>query len=60
MKKVILLLLIFTAVCYFGFADEKVVSNESGLKDLNSLETLKRDFNVHQNKVRIVTLLSPT
>ena len=62
MKKVILLLLISIAVYFYGFAiaDEKDVSNDSGLKDLTSLEILKQDFNVHQDKVRIVTLLSPT
>lgn len=62
MKKVILLLLISIAVYFSGLtiADEKEVSNDSGLKDLASLEILKQDFNVHQDKVRIVTLLSPT
>jgi len=62
MKKVILLSLISIAVYFSGLtiADEKEVSNDSRLKDLTSLELLKQDFNVHQDKVRIVTLLSPT
>jgi hypothetical protein len=62
MNKVALLLLIFTAACLSGLtvADEKEVPNDSGLKDLTSLETLKQDFNIHQDKIRIVTLLSPT
>jgi hypothetical protein len=62
MKKVILILHLFIAVFFAGFtaAEENEISNESGLKDLTSLEILKQDFNVHQDKVRIVTLLSPT
>ena len=62
MKKVTLLLLISVAVYFSGvtIADEKEVSNDLGLKDLTLLEILKQDFNVHQDKVRIVTLLSPT
>jgi hypothetical protein len=60
MKK-ILLLFVFIAVSFSGFtlADEKEASN-SAMKDLTSLEMLKQDFNVHQDEVRIVTLLSPT
>jgi hypothetical protein len=62
MKKVVLFLLLLVTAFYSGFtiADEKEVLNESGLKDLTSLEILKQDFNVNQDKVRIVTLLSPT
>jgi hypothetical protein len=62
MKKVILILLLLATAQYSGFAiaDEKDVPDESGLKDLTSLEMLKQDFNVHQDKIRIVTLLSPT
>jgi hypothetical protein len=60
MKKVILF--VFLAAACFGIviADEKEAANESALKDLTSLEALKQDFNVHGDKVRIVTLLSPT
>jgi len=63
MKKVILFWFLLTAAIYLAFAfgaDEKEVSNNSGMKDLTSLEILKQDFNVHRDKVRIVTLLSPT
>jgi hypothetical protein len=62
MKKVIPLLLIFISVYFpnFTIADEKEVAPESALKDLTSLEMLKQDFNVHQDKIRILTLLSPT
>jgi hypothetical protein len=62
MKKVILFwfLLVVAANLTYAIADDKEVSNESGLKDVTSLEMLKQDFNVHQDKVRIVTLLSPT
>jgi hypothetical protein len=62
MKKVILILLLLATAQYsgIGIADEKDVPNEPGLKDLTSLEMLKQDFNVHQDKIRIVTLLSPT
>ena len=62
MKRIILLLFLLATAHYSGFAiaDEKEVPNESGLKDLSSLEILKQDFNVHQDKIRIVTLLSPT
>jgi hypothetical protein len=61
MKKVILILFLLATAHHSGFAtDEKEVPNESRLKDLTSLEMLKQDFNVHQDNVRIVTLLSPT
>ncbi len=62
MKKLILFLFLLATVSYSGFtiADEKEVPNDSGMKDLTSLEILKQDFNVNQDKVRIVTLLSPT
>lgn len=62
MKKVILFWFVLTTAGFLSFAiaDEKEVPNESRLKDLTSLEILKQDFNVHQNKIRIVTLLSPT
>jgi hypothetical protein len=62
MKKVILILFLLATAHYsiFAIADEKEIPNESGLKDLTSLEILKQDFNVNQDKVRIVTLLSPT
>ncbi len=61
MKKVILILfLLATLYSSFAIADEKELPNDSGMKDLTSLEILKQDFNVHQDKVRIVTLLSPT
>ena len=62
MKKVILLLLVITTTFFSGLtiAGEKEVSNDSGIRDLTSLEILQKDFNVHQDKIRIVTLLSPT
>jgi hypothetical protein len=53
----ILLLLLITTTFFSGFT---IAEEKAEIRDLNSLETLKRDFNVHQNKVRIVTLLSPT
>ncbi|HEY7160252.1 MAG TPA: hypothetical protein VH815_03290 [Acidobacteriota bacterium] len=62
MKNVILILFLMTTALYssIAIADEKEIPNESGMKDLTSLETLKQDFNIHQNEIRIVTLLSPT
>ena len=62
MKKVILFFFLLATASYLGFTapDEKEVPNDSGMKDLTSLEILKQDFNVNQDKVRIVTLLSPT
>jgi hypothetical protein len=62
MKKVILFWFLLVTVCYLGFTipNEKEISNDSGMKDLSSLEILKQDFNDNQGKVRIVTLLSPT
>lgn len=62
MKKVILFwfLLAIGVFLTLAIADEKEIPRESGLKDLTSLETLKQDFNVHQDKIRILTLLSPT
>ncbi len=61
MKKVILFLFLLASASYLGFtsSDEKEIPNDSGMKDLTSLEILKQDFNVNQDKVRIVTLLSP-
>lgn len=62
MKKVILFwfLLAIGVFLTLAIADEKEIPRESRLKDLTSLETLKQDFNVHQDKIRILTLLSPT
>lgn len=62
MKKVILFwfLLAIGIFLTLAIADEKEIPSESGLKDLTSLEILKQDFNIHQDKIRILTLLSPT